>query len=78
LPFIFAFIVAYLLAPIVRRLQPKVTRVGGVILVYLVIVAVLAAFFGFLLPAVTQDLVRLRDAAPAAMDKLNSEWIRER
>ena len=75
LPFVFAFIVAYLLAPLVRRLQPKITRVGAVILVYLCIIFALGVFFGLLLPAVTHDLVRLRDAAPAAVDKLNTEWI---
>lgn len=75
LPFVFAMLVAYLLAPIIARMQPKVGRAGAVILVYLAIVACIAAFFGVLLPAVFQDLAKLRDGLPEAAAKLNDEWL---
>lgn len=75
LPFIFATIIAYLLAPVIRRLQPRIGRPGAVILVYIVIVAVLAVFFGLLLPAVLHDFGKLRDAAPALVQRVNDEWL---
>lgn len=75
LPFVFAMLVAYLLAPIIARMEPRTTRVGAVILVYVLILACLAAFFGLLLPAVFQDLAKLRDGLPQAASKLNDEWL---
>lgn len=75
LPFVFAMLVAYLLAPIIARMQARVGRVVAVILVYLVIVGCIAAFFGVLLPAVFQDLAKLRDGLPQAAAKLNDEWL---
>lgn len=75
LPFIFAMLLAYLLAPSVARLQPRVGRVWGVILIYLAIVALLSAFIGLLVPAVFGDIVRLRDTAPDALAKLNQDWL---
>jgi predicted PurR-regulated permease PerM len=75
LPFVFAMLLAYLLAPIIARMQPRVGRVGAVILVYVVLLAAIAAFFGLLLPAVFQDLAKLRDGLPQAASKLNDEWL---
>lgn len=75
LPFVFAMLLAYLLAPVIARMQPRVGRVGAVILVYLAILAGIGAFFGLLLPAVFQDLAKLRDGLPQAASKLNDEWL---
>jgi predicted PurR-regulated permease PerM len=75
LPFIFGLLIAYLLAPVVARLQPRIGRVLAVILCYVLILGALGAFFGLLLPAVAKDLAKLRDAAPAAIENLNEEWI---
>lgn len=75
LPFVFAMLLAYLLAPVIARMQPRVGRVGAVILVYVAILAGIAAFFGLLLPAVFQDLAKLRDGLPQAAAKLNDEWL---
>ncbi len=75
LPFIFGLLIAYLLAPVVARLQPRIGRVLAVILCYVAILGALGAFFGLLLPAVAKDLARLRDAAPGAIEKLNEDWI---
>jgi predicted PurR-regulated permease PerM len=75
LPFVFAMLLAYLLAPVIARMQPKVGRVGAVILVYLAMIGVLAAFFGLLVPAVFHDLAKLRDGLPVAAAKLNEEWL---
>lgn len=75
LPFVFGLLVAYLLAPIVARMQPRIGRVFAVIVCYVVIVGALGAFFGFLLPAVAKDLGKLRDSAPAAIGQLNQEYL---
>lgn len=75
LPFVFAMLLAYLLAPVVARMQPRVGRVLAVIMLYVAILAGIAAFFGLLLPAVFADLTRLRDGLPQAATKLNDEWL---
>lgn len=75
LPFIFGLLISYLLAPVVRWMQPKIGRVLAVIACYLVIVGLLAGFFGLLVPAVAQDVAKLRDTAPVAIDKFNQEWL---
>lgn len=75
LPFVFGLLVAYLLAPIIARIERWTGRVIGIIVVYLAIVGILGAFFGFLVPAVGADLAKLRDGLPAAAAKLNEEWL---
>lgn len=75
LPFVFAMLLAFLLAPLIARMQPKVGRVGAVIVVYLAMLGAIAAFFVLLLPAVFQDIAKLRDGMPAAAAKLNEEWL---
>lgn len=82
LPFVFAFLIVYLLAPVVARMQPRLGRVLSVILCYVVILGLLAGFFGLLLPAVVKDMARLRDSLPATIAEINevylpraSQWI---
>ncbi|MEM6995844.1 MAG: AI-2E family transporter, partial [Myxococcota bacterium] len=75
LPFVFALLLAYLLAPVVKRMQPRLGRAMSVITLYLVIVGLFGAFFGFLVPAVVGDLARLRDALPQTAAKLNEDWL---
>lgn len=75
LPFIFGMLMAYLLAPIVARMQPRTGRVLAVIACYVAILGVLGAFFGFLLPAVAKDFAKLRDSAPQALETLESEYL---
>ena len=75
LPFLLAIFIAYLLAPVVRRLEPKLTRAGAVIVSYLVLIAGMGAFFAVMLPAVAKDISRLRDSAPEIIDRVNREWL---
>jgi predicted PurR-regulated permease PerM len=56
-------------------MQPRVGRVLAVVILYLAILGLVAAFFGLLLPAVFSDLVRLRDSLPEAIAKINQEWL---
>ena len=75
LPFVFAMLMAYLLAPIIARMQPKLGRVLSVITIYLVILGLIGVFFGLLLPNVFEDLFRLRDSLPDAFDKVDKEYL---
>src|SRR5690606_12553179 len=75
LPFVFGLLVAYLLGPIVTRMQPRIGRVGAVVVCYVVLLGVLAAFGGLLLPAVAQDVAKLRHAVPVAFERFNQEWV---
>ncbi len=75
LPFIFAMLLAYLLAPLVKRMQRFTGRVMAVIALYLLILGILGGFTGFLVPAVVQDLAKLRDGLPAAAARLNEDWL---
>jgi predicted PurR-regulated permease PerM len=75
LPFIFGLLVAYLLAPFVRRMQPKVGRALAVIICYVVLLGAIAAFLGLLLPAVVHDLAKLRDSLPVVIERFEQEAL---
>ena len=75
LPFVFGLLISYMLSPVVRWMQPKIGRVLAVIACYLVIIGMLAGFFGLLVPAVAQDVAKLRDTAPVAVEKFDREWL---
>lgn len=81
LPFVFAILVAYLLAPLVDRLARL--RLAGrpfprglaVVLLYLNILAVLGLFVGYFIPKLSGDFARLFREAPQLFAKLNEEWL---
>ncbi len=75
LPFIFGVLMAYLLAPIVARMQPRVGRVVAIITCYVAILGALGAFFGLLLPAVAKDVARLRDSAPEVLKTFETDYL---
>jgi predicted PurR-regulated permease PerM len=75
LPFIFAFALAYLMAPIIHRLQPRLGRAASVILVYLSTFGIVAIFLIVFLPALVQDFSRLRDTAPAALEYVDQTYL---
>lgn len=75
LPFVFAFLIVYLLAPVVARLAPRMGRVLAVILCYVVVIGLLVGFFGLLLPAVVSDVAKLRDTLPATIAEVNDVYL---
>lgn len=75
LPFVFAFLIVYLLAPLVARLEPRIGRVLAVILCYVVLLSGLAGFFGLLLPAVAGDMAKLRDTLPTTIAQINEVYL---
>lgn len=75
IPFIFAFALAYLMAPVIHRLQPRLGRALSVILCYLSLFGIVTAFLVVFLPALVQDFSRLRDTAPAALEYLDQQYL---
>ncbi len=75
IPFIFAFALAYLMAPIINRLEPRLGRALSVILVYLSLFGVVTVFLVVFLPALVQDFARLRDTAPAALEYFDQTYL---
>ncbi len=81
LPFIFAILVAYILAPVVDRFGRL--RVGGkpfpraaaVIILYVNIIAVLSIFIGYFVPKLSGDFARLFREAPQLFARVNREWL---
>ena len=81
LPFLFAILVAYILAPLVERLGRL--RLGGrpfpralaVILLYVNILAALGLFIGYFIPKLSGDFARLFREAPALFSRLNNEYL---
>lgn len=81
LPFLFAILVAYILAPLVDRFSRL--RIGSrpfprwlaVIVLYLNIIAVLGLFLGYFIPKLSGDFARLFREAPQLFARLNREWL---
>ncbi len=79
-PFIFAMVVAYVLAPIVNRLsrigagRHHLPRGIAVVLCYVVVLAATAVFFTAFLPRLTSDLARLGKEAPHLWERAQKEW----
>jgi predicted PurR-regulated permease PerM len=81
LPFLFAILVAYILAPVVNRfsrLQIRgrpFPRALAVLLLYVNILAVLSLFIGYFIPKLSGDFARLFREAPQLFSRFNSEWV---
>ena len=81
LPFLFAILVAYILAPLVDRLsririgRRAFPRALAVIVLYLNILAALSLFFGYFIPKLSGDFARLFREAPQLFSRLNREWL---
>jgi predicted PurR-regulated permease PerM len=81
LPFLFAILVAYILAPLVERLAGykvggrRFPRAAAVILLYINILAALGLFIGYFIPKLSGDFARLFREAPQLFSKLNKEVL---
>lgn len=76
LPFVFGTLIAYLLIPLVRWLAPRIGGRGmAVVVIDVGLIALLSGFFGVLVPGVLADLGDLRDSTPAALTKIDQEWL---
>ncbi|MEA2696192.1 MAG: hypothetical protein QOI66_463 [Myxococcales bacterium] len=81
LPFLFAILVAYILAPIVDRLarahlgKRQLPRAVAVLVVYINILAALGLFIGYFIPKLSGDFARLFREAPQLFSRLNKELL---
>lgn len=81
LPFLFAILVAYILAPAVDRmarlrvLGRPFPRGLAVIILYINVLAVLGLFIGYFIPKLSGDFARLFREAPVLTRRLNDEWL---
>lgn len=80
LPFVFASLIAYILAPIVRRMTTRkdgthrMPRGLAIILCYLVFISLVAGFLFLLVPRLSGDVARLGKEAPGLYKRINEEW----
>jgi predicted PurR-regulated permease PerM len=81
LPFLFAILVAYILAPLVDRIsglrvgRRPVPRAVAVIFLYINILAGLSLFLGYFIPKLSGDFARLFREAPQLFAKVNRDWL---
>ncbi len=80
IPFVFALLVAYILAPLVRKLSvkadgtPRMHKGIAIVLCYIVFLAGIGGFLAALLPRLSADLARIGNEAPELYAQLNEEW----
>ena len=81
LPFLFAILVAYILAPLVdwfsrRKIGKRAFPRGlAVITLYIGILAVLGLFIGYFIPKLSSDFARMFREAPQLMGRVNKEVL---
>ncbi len=81
LPFLFAILVAYILAPLVERMSRwriagrPFPRAAAVIILYINILAGLGLFLGYFIPKLSGDFARLFREAPQLFAKVNKDWL---
>jgi predicted PurR-regulated permease PerM len=81
LPFLFAILVAYILAPLVDRFSQlrigarRFPRWMAVIILYIFILSGLGWFIGYFVPKLSGDFARLFREAPQLFAKVNKEWL---
>jgi predicted PurR-regulated permease PerM len=81
LPFLFAILVAYILAPLVARMSRAhigarmFPRWAAVIILYVFILSGLGLFIGYFIPKLSGDFARLFREAPQLFAKVNKDWL---
>ncbi|MFT3699625.1 MAG: AI-2E family transporter [Kofleriaceae bacterium] len=80
LPFVFAGLIAYILAPIVQRMTvrtngtKRMPRGVAIILCYVVFVSAVVGFLFLLVPRISRDAARLGKEAPGLYKRVNEEY----
>jgi predicted PurR-regulated permease PerM len=81
LPFIFASLIAYILAPIVGWMSQRkngtrrMPRGLAIILCYIVFVGAVVGFMFLLVPRLTSDIARIGKEAPGGYKRINEEYV---
>lgn len=79
LPFVFALLMAYILAPLVRGISEprgvrRLPRAVGILVCYVGILAAIALFLAGFLPRLVSDVERVGREAPVLYTQLTDEW----
>ncbi len=80
LPFVFAGLIAYILAPIVRWMSERkngtirMPRGVSIVICYLIFISLLGGFLFLLVPRLSRDIARLGKEAPGLYQRINEEW----
>jgi predicted PurR-regulated permease PerM len=80
LPFIFAALVAYILAPVVKWMTDRkdgtrrMPRAVAIILCYIAFIALMTGFMFLLVPRLSADMARIGKEAPGLYKTMNEEW----
>ena len=83
LPFVFAALIAYILAPIVRWMSERpngsrrMPRGVAIIVCYIVFIAAVVGFMFLLVPRLSKDVARLGKEAPGLYHRINEEYTPE-
>ena len=81
LPFIFASLIAYILAPIVARMTlrkngtRRMPRGLAIIICYIVFIAAVVGFMFLLVPRLSRDVSRLAKEAPGLAKKIDKQYV---
>jgi predicted PurR-regulated permease PerM len=80
LPFVFAGLIAYIMAPIVQRMSERkngsrrMPRGLAIVICYIVFLAGVTGFMFLLVPRLSHDVARLGKEAPGLYKRINEEW----
>jgi len=83
LPFVFAALIAYILAPVIRWMTDRkdgtrrMPRGLAIIICYLIFIASIVGFGFLLIPRLAKDMSRIGKEAPALYKKVNDEYVPE-
>jgi len=81
LPFIFAFLISYVLAPVVKRMSERkngthrMPRSLAIIICYIVFLAAVTGFMFLLVPRLSRDFARLGKEAPGLYKRIDEEYV---
>jgi predicted PurR-regulated permease PerM len=80
LPFVFAGLIAYILAPVVHRMADRpdgthrMPRGLAIVACYLVFILLAAGFLLLLVPRLSRDVARIGSEAPGLYKRIDEEW----
>jgi predicted PurR-regulated permease PerM len=81
LPFIFAFLIAFVLAPVVKRMSERkngthrMPRGLAIIICYIIFLAAVTGFMFLLVPRLSGDFARLGKEAPGLYKRIDEEYV---
>jgi predicted PurR-regulated permease PerM len=83
LPFVFAGLIAYILAPVVRWMADRpdgtrrMPRGLAIVMCYLVFISLVVGFLLLLVPRLSRDIARLGKEVPGLATRIDEEWTPE-